>query len=252
MSNATDSRPSSVPIANSELLEYDSKCVGQHYQIKVRLPEAYAESTEAYPVLYMPDGDHWFAMATDIVEYLIYGQHMPDMIIVSSAYGSKKPPKLGGTNMRFRDLWPFTDPDSELPAGADNFFCFFEQELIPFIEATYRVDATERVFAGGSAGAIFALYTLFRHPLLFSRYITIDGMDNRLLPLEEAFAAQEHTLAIKLFMGSGSFDMSGLAATMQKRSYSGLQLEHVHLNDLGHFATPAEGLTKGLISVFGM
>ena len=56
------------------------------------------------PALYLLDGDHAFAMATDIVQYLIYGGHIPDLIIVSPAYDSKKAPDEGGKNMRDRDF----------------------------------------------------------------------------------------------------------------------------------------------------
>ena len=99
-----------VPIANSQLRTIRSSIVGQEYQVKIRLPEDYAGTTKLYPVLYLLDGDHAFAMATDIVQYLIYGQHIPDLIIASPAYDSKKLPAEGGKNMRDRDLIPFPTP----------------------------------------------------------------------------------------------------------------------------------------------
>jgi hypothetical protein len=81
--------------------------MGHEYQVKIRLPEDYANTTKLYPVLYLLDGDHAFAMATDIVQYLIYGQHIPDLIIASPAYDSKKLPHEGGKNRRVSDLAPF-------------------------------------------------------------------------------------------------------------------------------------------------
>jgi hypothetical protein len=86
MTTSLDFYPS-VPIANSQLRHLRSTIVGQDYQIKIRLPENYANSTSLYPVLYLLDGDHAFAMSTDIVQYLIYGQLIPDLIIASTAYG---------------------------------------------------------------------------------------------------------------------------------------------------------------------
>src|ERR1044071_9282118 len=105
---ASSSSYPSVPIANSQLSQIKSSIVGQEYQVKIRLPEEYVSTTKLYPVLYLLDGDHAFAMATDIVQYLIYGQHIPDLIIASPAYDSKKLPAEGGKNMRDRDLifWP--------------------------------------------------------------------------------------------------------------------------------------------------
>src|SRR5574342_1153793 len=103
-----------VPIANSQLRNINSSINGQDYQIKIRLPEDYANTTTLYPVLYLLDGDHAFAMATDIVQYLIYGEHIPDMIIASPAYDSKTPPDEGGKNMRNRDLVPFPHPHTDM------------------------------------------------------------------------------------------------------------------------------------------
>src|SRR5690349_11196279 len=100
MTNVTPTSFPPVPIANSELRSIRSSIIGQDYLIKIRLPETYVDNSSVYPVLYLLDGDHAFAMATDIVQYLIYGEHIPDLIIVSPAYGSKDAPHEGGTNMR--------------------------------------------------------------------------------------------------------------------------------------------------------
>ncbi len=239
-----------VPIANTELLEFTSSLVGQHYYIKVRLPEKYFETAGSYPVLYLLDGDHAFAMATDIVQYLLYGQHTPDLIIVSPAYGSKDTPEYGGTNMRNRDLVPFPIQWSNTPPGGANFLRFLERELMPLVTSRYRVDVSDRTLAGYSLGALFVIYTLFQKPGLFGRMIAIDGMDDRLFEMEEAFSKANSLLPIRLFLSSGEDDMSGLADKMAKRGYPGLMLEHEQLNRIGHFAVGAEGLTKGLVSVF--
>src|SRR5688572_11496039 len=152
MTNITPELSSPLPIANSELRHIRSAIVGQDYQIKIRLPEMYEKSTATYPVLYLLDGDHAFAMATDIVQYLVYGNLIPDLIIVSPAYGSKDKPEEGGANRRDRDLVPFPLPSSTEAPGAAQFLEFFRQELIPFVESTYRIDSTSRTIWGYSLG----------------------------------------------------------------------------------------------------
>jgi predicted alpha/beta superfamily hydrolase len=72
MSTPIANHVAAVTIANTALHELTSACVGQQYLVKVRLPETYPASTATFPVLYLLDGDHAFAMATDIVQYLIY------------------------------------------------------------------------------------------------------------------------------------------------------------------------------------
>jgi hypothetical protein len=189
-------------------------------------------------------------MATDIVQYLIYGQHITDLIIVSPAYGSKNTLAYGGTNMRDRDLVPFPTQWSNTPPGGANFLQFLEQELMPFVTSHYRVDMSDRTLAGYSFGALFVIYALFQKPGLFSRMIAIDGMDDKLLDMEEAFSKANSMLPIRLFLSSGEDDMSRLADKLAERRYPGLTLEHERLNRIGHFAVGAEGLTKGLVSVF--
>jgi enterochelin esterase-like enzyme len=241
--------PNQVPIANSELHQLYSTHVGQEYQIKIRLPEAYHSSAETYPVLYLPDGDHIFAMATDIVQYLLYGQLVPDLIIVSPAYGSKNSPELGGTNMRNRDLLPFPQQDMASAPGAAAFLAFFEHELIPFVERTFRVAPHDRTLFGYSFGALFVLFALFTKPTLFTRYIAIDGFADEFWALEEQYAQTHQALPAKLFLAPANA-MSPLAEKLTARQYDQLTIHHTDLSSADHFAIPGESLTKGLIWSF--
>jgi hypothetical protein len=68
--------------------------------------------------------------------------------------------------------------------------------------------------------------------------------------MEEKYSTEKSTLPVRLFVSSGEYDMSGLANKMALRQYSGCTIEYAQLNNLGHFAVGAEGLTKGLVSVF--
>jgi hypothetical protein len=235
-----------VPITNSELRELHSSIVGQDYLIKVRLPEAYAASTTAYPVLYLPDGDHWFAMATDIVQYLIYGQHVPDLIIASTAYGAKEPPQ----NMRGRDLLPFPTGWTDLAPGAEQYLQFLEHELIPFVESNYRVDSTNRTLAGYSAGSLFVLWSLFTRPGLFQRAIAVDGFHDRLSALEEEYAATHRSMPARLFIGWCHENFAQFVARLESRSYEELSLDSARLASQEHFQVPGDGLARGLVSVF--
>ena len=226
---------------------------GQDYLIKIRLPENYAKSTTPYPVLYLLDGDYAFAMATDIVQYLIYGGLVPDLIIISPAHGSKSSPQDGGTNMRNRDLVPFPLVRSTMAPGATHFLQFVQQELVPYVESTYRIDSTDRTIWGYSLGLFFVLYVLFHNPDLFKNYIAVDGFDEQLIAMEERYATNHTTLTAKLCLLSGSDNTEGMSrfqGALIGRSYGGLQLESAQLNDIGHFAGPAEGLSKGLVMAF--
>jgi hypothetical protein len=242
-----------VPIANSRLQTLKSSIVGREYQVKIRLPEDYASTTMLYPVLYLLDGDHAFAMATDIVQYFIYGKHIPDLIIASPAYDIKKLPAEGGKNMRDRDLIPFPTPYNDMTPGAGPYLEFFEQELIPFVQSNYRVIPNDRTLWGYSSGGVFALFALFEKPHLFQRYVVVDGFDEIFLKMEEAYAAQHADLSARLCISAPPSDLDSkkLFDLFNTRNFTSLRSEFVQLNDLGHFTISAEGLTKGLVSVFG-
>jgi hypothetical protein len=243
-----------VPIAFSEMRCLRSSIVGQDYQVRIRLPEHYANTTDSYPVLYLLDGDHAFAMATDIVQYLIYDEHIPDLIIASPAYGSKVLFADGGTNMRSRDFPPFPTHYTEMKPGGAAYLEFIAQELIPFVESNYRTLPTDRTLWGYSFGAFFGLFALFQKPWLFQRYIMVDGIDERHFGMEEEYAAHHTELPVRLFLSGCPHEfgrgMSRFFDQLRRRNYSGLHAEYAELNDIGHFAVPAEGLTKGLVSIF--
>lgn len=253
MATSTVQYPS-VSILNSQLRQITSFIIGQEYQIKIRLPENYENTSTRYPVLYLLDGDHAFGMATDIVQYLIYGGHIPDIIIASPAYGSKLAPYEGGKNMRDGDLNPFPEPlDNVTPRGIE-YLEFLERELIPFVESNYRVAPNDRTLWGYSYGCYFALYVMFHKPSLFQRYIMVDGFDSRYFTIEETYASQHTDLPIQLCFftppGDKGRDETKFFNTLKGRNYTNFKSEYMELNDIGHFAVPAEGLTKGLVSVF--
>jgi len=245
-----------VSILDSQLRQIKSSIIGEEYQVKIRLPENYENTSTLYPVLYLLDGDHAFGMATDIVQYLIYGGHIPDLIIASPAYGSKLAPHEGGENKRERDFDPYPDPTNEKVAGGIQYLDFLEQELIPFVESNFRVVPNDRTLWGYSYGGYFALYAIFQRPNLFQRCIVVDGMydPTKCLETEEVYSSHHADLPIRLCLfappGDLGKDETKFCNTLKDRNYPNFHLEYVELNDIGHFAFPAEGITKGLVSVY--
>jgi tetratricopeptide (TPR) repeat protein len=241
-----------VPIDGTELRAIRSSVVGQEYLLKVRLPDGYERSEKRYPVLYLLDGDLAFAMATDIVQGLEWGGHVPELIIVSPAYGSKRAPRTGGKNMRNRDLLPFPHPAIAEEPGAENFLRFLQEELIPYVDASFRTDPADRTLGGLSLGARFGLYALFSQPGLFSRYVIVDGFASELLGMETEYATRHADLPATLFLSAGlpRTDLARFITQLRGRQHPSLKLEYVQLAGINHFAVGAEGLTRGLKYVF--
>ena len=144
------------------------------------------------------------------------------------------------------------DRDFDMTPDGDRYIDFLQKELIPFAESNYRVSPTDRTLWGYSSSGYFALYALFQKPDLFQKYIIVDGCDNEEhSKVEKIYAAQHSDLPIRLFISAPpERDASKFSGNLRGRNYANLRADYAQLNDIGHFAVSAEGLTKGLVFVF--
>ncbi|PKD18331.1 esterase [Salegentibacter salinarum] len=159
---------SQIPIPIGETETIHSEILKEDRILEIHLPESYGESDKTYPVLYLLDSFYNFSHAVGTVEYLQLNRLIPDMIIVG----------IRNTN-RNRDLSPNSPELSKeerermgRPGGADNFIAFLEEELIPYVEKTYKA-APYRIIFGHSLGGLFNVYTFYKNPELFDAYLTV-------------------------------------------------------------------------------
>jgi hypothetical protein len=185
---SAQSNASAVTLAHTEQRIITSTKIGQRYDLLVSVPEDYQTSGKAYPVLYVLDGWHFPLMAF-LQNNNLYSNRMPPVIIVNVSHGDKNYMAL-----RARDFTPTKTSQEATSGGASSFLDFFERELIPFVDHTYRTVSTDRALLGHSYGGLFALYALEQRPGLFQRIVAaspIVGWDHRLL-----FSARDHLKAI--------------------------------------------------------
>jgi hypothetical protein len=130
---------------------------------------------EAYPVLYLLDGDAHIALAAGQVQYLSEAYKIiPSLIIVA----------IENTD-RVRDLTPTHwsigadgKPDTSKNAfgrnsgAADKFLQFMKKELMPYIESKYPT-APYRILSGHSLGGLLGIHSILNHPGLFNAVIAI-------------------------------------------------------------------------------
>jgi len=143
-----------VSIGTYRILQ--SKVLNEDRTLLVNLPQGYDETTNSYPVLYILYGGQpqgYFAEAVHIVDRLNEASRIPDMIIIG----------VKNTD-RYRDCLPINRNGE--PGGADNFLKFFTEELIPFVDQSYRTKDF-RILLGPQAGAAFSVYALIENPELF-------------------------------------------------------------------------------------
>jgi predicted alpha/beta superfamily hydrolase len=158
-----------APYDAPERLVIKSAVLGEERTVLVRTPANYARTTERFPVLYMSDGDAHILHTSATVNFLARNGRMPEMIVVG----------IPNTD-RTRDLTPThvaqapDNPNARFPTsgGADKFLKFIETELIPMVEAKYRVQPF-RAFAGHSLGGLFTVHAMMTRPELFNSYIAV-------------------------------------------------------------------------------
>ena len=233
-----------------------STVLGEDRIVLVRTPVGYETNKESYPVLYMTDGDAHMSHTAATIEFLTRNGRIPELIVV------------GITNTdRTRDLSPTKstqkNPAGELQfptsGGADNFLKFFETELIPEIEKTYRVQPY-RVLAGHSLGGLFTVHAMVSKPGLFNSYVAVSPSlqwENQVtLKRAEEFLKNQKQLNVSLFTSLGnepgaigeSFD--SFREVLAKTNIKGFAWQAERMDDEDHGSVVLRSHYAGLRKVY--
>lgn len=214
-----------------ETFTLQSAILGETRRVNVYLPAAYqASATQRLPVMYMPDG----GLAEDFL-------HVAGLIQVSSGNGTMRPFILVGieNTERRRDLTGPTEvaDDRKIAprvGGSARFRAFVRNELIPFVNATYRT-TDERSIVGESLAGLFVVETFLLEPELFDSFIALDPSlwwnGEKLLTDAPQILDREPRLVKRLYLASSSEPgIDGttrkFAELLTKHAPSGLMWHH--------------------------
>jgi len=196
----TDNTLPQVSLPNTEVHMIESKNVDQTFKIFVSLPQGYADSDETYPVLYMTDANWFFSIFNSAVQFI----PSSPMIVVGIGYPTDDFSEI--SKLRERDFLPTKDATG----GGPNFLSFIREELFPFVESQYHVNADDKTFWGYSYGGTFGVYTLFNHLDSFNRYIigapTLIWDDRLCFDYESQYAQQNDDLDTQVYFCVGTAD----------------------------------------------
>ena len=217
---------------------------GREYHLSVALPDSYKTSTQAYPVIYVLDGDFNFGVAAGLTRFSHWFRNVPELIIVGIGYDMETSEQFA----QLRDLdFDIPGVPGASPDSVSNLFLeALTQEMIPFINANYRTIPTDRCLEGYSAGGIFALYVLFHRPDAFQRYISGSGVRHiqydYWLQHDAALAARDGSNPLQLYLSIGELekedlaDFARLAAFLAQGNYPGLTVTDEIYAGEGHGA----------------
>ena len=143
-----------------------SQTLNEERTLSISLPEDYDTSQKVYSVLYVLDaeGDRNFSQSVSTIESLQKKSLAPQVIAVG----------IWNTN-RNRDMIPAAVSHRSGSGGSDKFLSFIREELIPYIDKTYRTEDFSILY-GMSNSALFAVYALLEAPETFNSYIASSPM----------------------------------------------------------------------------
>ncbi|MFC1726637.1 alpha/beta hydrolase [candidate division KSB1 bacterium] len=232
-----------------------SEILGEDRPLYVRLPDKYENVTDRYPVLIVLDGNLLMHSAVNsptfnsIIHSLVRSGEIPDLIVIG----------ILNTDRR-RDFTPTKIKRHRSGGGADKFIKFLKEELIPYVENTYRTGGKKILF-GHSLGGLLTTYTFLTVPETFDAYIASSPSftwDDRIIFKTAENTFQKPFLIKKTFLFYvGSNDMQDypeasqrFAEMLEQKAPQKLKWEFKLYENEDHMTMPPISFKNGLSKIF--
>lgn len=216
----------------------NSEVLDQERSLNIYLPRGYEESSIEYPVLYLLDGQTWFNYSVSINELMTSYGYLPDFIIVGIE--TSDTPRFG------------------FFANADKLLTFLAQDVLAYVDKTFRTNSDRMLFGWQFAGA-FTLEAMIQQTDLFNAYFAASPIpvnENRRQRFSELLQ-KNRSLDKTLFLATSlnengvETDVRLLASLLQKNAPASLNwkyevMKNESLPAFGHRTTPLGTLYQGL------
>jgi predicted alpha/beta superfamily hydrolase len=235
-----------------EEIDFRSERLAEDFQIFTFLPPNYSEQRN-YPIVYLMDAEWYFEKTVRDLEVSMASGKLPECILVGVGYQNFDESK------RFRDYTFPADEEYDILTGqADRYHEFLEKDLLPFMEAQYRVDTTQRILMGHSLGGLNTIYSLFQQRgTAFSGFVALSPSlwwaDQYIFGLEETLRQPNMETSREVYIGVGTDEppsMTILAEEMAERlqqpDYLNWQVRLHLYKGASHGQTPDKGFLDGL------
>lgn len=161
--------PGLRPVSSGYRMAVPSRHLGEAREVLIRVPDGYFEEegpgAGRYPVLYVLDGDDYFAPLAGLVDYLTMFDLVPEMIVVAVPNRDRMEELTFSPANEAYGNWPTS-------GGAEAFHGFLEEELVPLIDRSFRTHPY-RMLVGHSLGGLFAIESMGRTPELFQATLAL-------------------------------------------------------------------------------
>ncbi|MFD2562317.1 alpha/beta hydrolase-fold protein [Aquimarina rubra] len=209
---------SSLVVPQIQLVPIKDTKTEKNYELYIELPENYSENNnKTYPVLYYTDAMWHLEILSASTEYML-----EDVILVGISWQKDIAENLkqqyGAHASRFTDysFWKKANPNHpKLKFGqAENHLRFIRNDVIQYVDNSYRTDPDSRTYFGYSLSGAFGAYILLTQPDTFNNYILGSPLSKGLVPyLSEidaklgAFRSNKNkTLNANVFIAYGTLE----------------------------------------------
>lgn len=222
-SSAANSSPwPALTLPDTAVVTLPDSQTGRSYQLWLSFPSHY-DAGKAYPLLLVTDADYAFPLIRSIRKRLgAGGQNIQDFLLVAVSYAQGDSP----VDSRNRDYTPvnvlakgFNDGNrygGSHYGEAKAHSRYLRQQVLPFLQQHWRIDAKRQIFVGHSYGALLGSQILFDAPRSFSHYVLSSPSfwfgNNAMFAQEQHYAKLHQDLPAQLWFYAASFEQTGPTA----------------------------------------
>ncbi len=225
-----------------------SEILGNSREIRIRLPKSFqSKPGMKFPLILTLDGDYIFDPTSGDVNYFSYWDDMPECVVVG----------INQNKSRLQDS-RFDTNTNLLDYSGKDFYNFIEQELVPSLEAEYRLSAF-KIIIGHDITANFANYFLINGSSLFQAYVTLSPDFAPTMPDRITTALANAQTPIWYYLATGKNDVENLKNTITKLNdnLSGIEnrlfrYSYNNFEDESHYSLVALGIPKALEDIFSI
>lgn len=239
-------------VGKAEQFQITSNIVKDAYEIFVYIPPVYHDLEHQNQLIIGLDGNFRFEEIAQIISEKSENKTIPPCLFVG----------IGNSENRNRDYTPTAFKHGE--GGAQEFYQFISEELIPELESRYHIDPlNSKTLIGNSFGGLFTHFAMFQNSASnpFNKYISVGcsyWFDSGVIFEYEQEYAENHTsLPVKFFNGMGTLEGGVSLASFEEmnerlknRAYAGFEFEAALIEKHGHGGAANIGFKKGLDYVF--
>lgn len=241
---------------------------GVEHAVTVALPFQY-QRLDAAPLILCLDGAWTAGVVRDATRIMSMSDDAPQAIVAGVSFANDSMREYLRNRARWYTPTPWVPPEETGVTGVEAGECggaltllaFLRDQLVPRLEADYRVG--ERWLVGHSFSGLFGLRVLFAQPDLFAKYLLASPSiwwDGRtILDIEAQYAAGHDDLAASVFLSAGALEndqfgqqyrmgsnVEELVARLGARNHPSLELSHAVLPDESHNSTIGAAISRGL------